>query len=113
MSQREKLIELLAERCEWNLKKCVGCKENLPTAAECKEERFGHVADYLIENGVTIQETAEWEETGRTEFKYDTEIEEKCSACGRHVERYDTQPQDEYCPSCGRKMVLPEQPKEG
>ena len=51
---RKKLIELLAEQCEWNLKRCIGCKENLSVSEECKEERFGHVADYLIENGVTL-----------------------------------------------------------
>lgn len=113
MTMRERLIELLAERCEWNLKKCVECKENLPTAAECKEERFGHVADHLIAHGVTAHETAHWIKIHETAFRFDCEIEEKCSACGRHVERYDTQPQDEYCPSCGRKMVLPEPPKEG
>lgn len=32
------------------------------------------------------------------------EVEEKCSLCGRRVYRYDTQPQDEWCPTCGAKM---------
>lgn len=35
---------------------------------------------------------------------YESEIEEKCSICGRCVQRYGTQPQDNYCPNCGAKM---------
>ena len=35
---------------------------------------------------------------------YESEIEEKCSLCGRCVQRYGTQPQDNYCPYCGAKM---------
>ena len=35
---------------------------------------------------------------------YESEIEEKCSLCGRFVQRYGTQPQDNYCPNCGAKM---------
>ena len=34
----------------------------------------------------------------------ETEIEEQCALCGRVVCRYDTQPQDNYCPTCGAKM---------
>ena len=34
----------------------------------------------------------------------ETEIEEQCALCGRVVCRYDTQPPDDYCPSCGAKM---------
>lgn len=35
---------------------------------------------------------------------YDISVEEKCSVCGRYVYRYDTQPQDNFCPSCGARM---------
>lgn len=35
---------------------------------------------------------------------YESEIEEKCSLCGRFVQRYGTQPQDNFCPNCGAKM---------
>lgn len=45
-----------------------------------------------------------WIEVSRIEHDYETEIEEKCSECGRHVYRYDTQPQDNFCPSCGALM---------
>lgn len=39
-----------------------------------------------------------------TSNPYESEIEEKCSLCGRFVQRYGTQPQDNYCPFCGAKM---------
>lgn len=45
-----------------------------------------------------------WIEVNRIEHDYETEIEEKCSVCGRHVYRYDTQPQDNHCPTCGADM---------
>ena len=43
-----------------------------------------------------------------TSNPYESEIEEKCSLCGRFVQRYGTQPQDNYCPNCGAKMDLEE-----
>lgn len=46
----------------------------------------------------------EWIEVSRTEGRFETLIEEKCSLCGRYVNRYDTQPKDKYCPNCGAKM---------
>lgn len=56
MTDREKLVELLAQVCEWGAKRCIGCKEDSPAAAECREERFGKVADHLIANGVAVHE---------------------------------------------------------
>ena len=46
----------------------------------------------------------EWFLVSTTKHAYDIELEEKCSICGRYVYRYDTQPQDKYCPNCGAKM---------
>ena len=43
-----------------------------------------------------------------TSNPYESEIEEKCSLCGRFVQRYGTQPQDNYCPNCGATMDLEE-----
>ena len=48
----------------------------------------------------------QWVLQGKNEHDYETSLEEKCSLCGRYVYRYDTQPQDNYCPNCGAKMVL-------
>lgn len=50
----------------------------------------------------------EWILQGENEHDYETSLEEKCSLCGRYVYRYDTQPQDNYCPNCGAKMDLEE-----
>ena len=64
---------------------------------------------YIIEHCHTID--AEPARHGRweriMEFNcnpYESEIEEKCSICGRCVQRYGAQPQDNYCPYCGAKM---------
>jgi hypothetical protein len=46
----------------------------------------------------------EWVLQGKNEHDYETLLEEKCSLCGRYVYRYDTQPQDNYCPNCGARM---------
>ena len=46
----------------------------------------------------------EWILLGKNEHDYETSVEEKCSLCGRYVYRYDTEIQDNYCPSCGAKM---------
>lgn len=56
MTEREKLVDLLAQRCEFGSKGCVGCKTNCPGAADCKQEKFAPVADYLLSNGVTVHE---------------------------------------------------------
>ena len=52
---REKLIELLAEFCQYKEKRCVGCDPGKHYHPECKSEQFGKIADHLIANGVTIQ----------------------------------------------------------
>ena len=46
----------------------------------------------------------EWILVGTNEHDYETSVEEKCSLCGRYVYRYDTQPQDNFCPNCGAKI---------
>ena len=46
----------------------------------------------------------EWILVGTNEHDYETSVEEKCSLFGRYVYRYDTEPQDNFCPNCGAKM---------
>ena len=46
----------------------------------------------------------EWVLVGTNEHDYETSVEEKCSLCGRYVYRYDTEPQDNFCPNCGAKI---------
>ena len=54
MTDREKLIELIADKCDWKAKRCIGCEKGLPEAEDCKKDRFGGIADHLIANGVTF-----------------------------------------------------------
>lgn len=51
---RDKLIELLAKHCQMKDKRCVGCDEGEHYHPECKEERFGRIADHLLANGVIV-----------------------------------------------------------
>ena len=46
----------------------------------------------------------EWILVGTNGHDYETSVEEECSLCGRYVYRYDTQPQDNFCPNCGADM---------
>lgn len=62
------------------------------------------VIDNIKAANVEPMVRAEWVLVCKTRGEHDTLIEEKCSLCGRHVERYDTQPEDNYCPNCGAKM---------
>lgn len=55
-------------------------------------------------DGKIPKEIGQWVLVGTNEHDYETSVEEKCSLCGRYVYRYDTEPQDNYCPNCGAKM---------
>ena len=68
-----------------------------------------HMVEEIVERQSTVD--AEPVRHGRWEIVIvstsnpsESEIEEKCSLCGRVVQRYGTQPQDNYCPNCGAKM---------
>jgi DNA-directed RNA polymerase subunit RPC12/RpoP len=91
MDVREKLVELLLG---WG------------GLSNCAED----MADYFIENGVTVQECAEWEEI---EDDWNMETIYKCSACKEEFVTIDGTPADNlwnYCPHCGAKM-MPQPPK--
>ncbi len=62
---------------------------------------------YIIDNATTIDPVVHGRWLKVAEIKhnaYETCIDERCSICGREVNRYDTQPQDNFCPTCGVKM---------
>ena len=68
------------------------------------------LADYLISNGVTVQECAESEEI---EDDWNMETIYKCSACKEEFVTIDGTPAENlwnYCPHCGAKM-MPQPPK--
>ena len=56
MDVREKLVELLSEKCMETCKqrKCYVC--SVEECRRCKEKCCGFYADHLIANGVTVQE---------------------------------------------------------
>lgn len=56
-----------------------------------------------------LQKHGKWELVGTTKLYeaglwVDDEIEEKCSLCGCHTFRYETQTKNNFCPNCGADM---------
>ena len=87
MSVREKLIELLA-----------------PTSLEFEEAEY--LADYLVKNGVTVQEFGHW--VSLTDC---ANAGVYCSVCHKKVYKEDyawcnrkNKLRSDYCPHCGAKM---------
>ena len=94
MDARERLIELLA-----------------PTSLEFEEAEY--LADYLVKNGVTVQECGYW--VSLTDC---ANAGVYCSVCNKKVYKEDyawcnrkNKLRSDYCPHCGAKM-LPQSPKE-
>ena len=87
MDARERLIELLA-----------------PTSLEFEEAEY--LADYLIKNGVTVQEFGHW--VSLTDC---ANAGVYCSVCHKKVYKEDyawcnrkNKLRSDYCPHCGAKM---------
>lgn len=87
MDAKEKLIELLA-----------------PTSLEFEEAEY--LADYLVKNGVTVQEFGHW--VSLTDC---ANAGVYCSVCHKKVYKEDyaqcnrkNKLRSEYCPHCGAKM---------
>ena len=87
--------------------------DNIPQADLSNDKKIskcGAIADMvlLVCDAPTIDVApvvhGEWILVGTNEHDYETSVEEKCSLCGRYVYRYDTEPQDNFCPNCGAKM---------
>ena len=93
MDVREKLIKLLA-----------------PTSLEFEEAEY--LADYLVKNGVTVQERGYW--VSLTDC---ANAGVYCSVCHKKVYKEDyarcnrkNKLRSDYCPHCGAKMI-PQSPK--
>ena len=56
MDVREKLVELLSEKCMETCKQRKGYVCSVEECKRCKEKCCGFYADHLIANGVTVQE---------------------------------------------------------
>ena len=93
MDVREKLVELLA-----------------PTSLNFEEAEY--LADYLVKNGVTVQEHGYWETV--VEVKDNTvcgngvKIEYKRCSCCKNPSKFL---EDDFCAHCGAKLDLPQPPK--
>ena len=81
MNVREKLIGLI-----------IDAKRTDPETGSFTE----YLADYLITNGVTVQECGEW--------VYDHWCEFKCSVCGEFSNSKPYKGKENYCPKCGALM---------
>ena len=88
MDVREKLIKLLA-----------------PTSLEFEEAEY--LADYLVRNGVTVQESGYW--VSLTDC---ANAGVYCSVCNKKVYKEDyawcnrkNKLRSNYCPHCGAKMI--------
>ena len=114
MDVREKLVELIAQKvCEtwsgtcdqWLPRDCGKCYAN-----DC---HISEIADYLISNGVTVQEHGYWETVvevrDNTVCGNGVKIEYKrCSCCKNPAKFFE----DDFCGNCGAKLDLP-QPTKG
>ena len=93
MDVMEKLVELLDTNCGY-----------------VDEVEAEVLADYLIANGVTVQERAYWQYI-EDDVDEDNNIQAYCSVCG-DGDKHATSMIGKvpYCWKCGRKM-MPEPPK--
>lgn len=106
MDIKEKLVELL---------KTNACPAPFMCDPACRYYGFGdcfpdRFADYLIANGVTVQEYAYWQYI-EDDIDEDNNIQAYCSVCGagdKHATRMIGKVP--YCWKCGRKMI-PQPPK--
>ena len=87
-----------------------------PAASGAFDEFATKIIPNIINNAITADVVpvvrGEWILVGTNEHDYETSVEEKCSLCGRYVYRYDTQPQDNFCPNCGADMRRESEVKE-
>ena len=81
MDVREKLVELLSEKCMETCKQRKGYVCSVEECRRCKEKCCGFYADHLIANGVTVQE---W--ISQTELPWMGE--EIAKLCIRYMEDY-------------------------
>ena len=113
--ETKELIQALREDAEWahanEWETPITLGDHLDAAADALAayEDLGPVEEIAALKERTHADVApvvhgEWVLVGTNEHDYETSVEEKCSLCGRYVYRYDTEPQDNYCPNCGAKM---------
>ena len=103
MDVRKKLVELIK----------AGIRKGLRARGDDRlDYSFEDVADYLISNGVTVQECGHW--VSLTDC---SNAGVYCSVCNKKVYKEDyawcnrkNKLRSDYCPHCGAKM-MPQPPK--
>ena len=127
MDVREKLVELLSEKCMETCKQRKGYVCSVEECKRSKEKCCGFYADHLISNGVTVQESScpyccdNGEGHGMLKHSYDDEdgMEMSIHPSTRKENGYQSQAwwatvhfrgecRDFYievCPFCGRRLV--------
>ena len=110
MDVREKLVELLSEKCMETCKQRKGYVCSVEECKRSKEKCCGFYADHLIANGVTVQECAYWQYV-EDDVDEDNNIQAYCSVCGAGDKHATSMiGKVPYCWKCGRKMI-PQPPK--
>lgn len=111
MDFREKLVELLSEKCMETCKQRKGYVCSVEEYTRCKERCCGFYADHLIANGVTVQENTAANVTpvrhGRwvhTDLASHWLGKDECSECTYHKKDRSDLSHNNYCPYCGAKM---------
>lgn len=106
MTDREKVIKGL-ECCRRGF--CFSCPYNdgVDENTECKQRWADDALSLLKAQEVPDINAGEW----TTERTQEHDGEWYCSECG--YEPVVMSDDMKYCPGCGRKMLLPEPPKEG
>ena len=95
MTDREKLLKLLLEHCEYK------------GQIDCKEDCERCLADHLISNGVVVREKGEWIGEGDGyadgEIVYDVWY---CPECNHCIDDGTDDPVllPNFCPNCGADM---------
>lgn len=94
MADKEKLIELLKSANTY----CPECGEDIGL------NRIKAIADHLIENGVTVREKGEWDDSGRYQFTDGTKAI-RCTECGCALTEIEYKKYFyNFCPVCGADM---------
>ena len=105
MDVREKLVELLSEKCMETCKQRKGYVCSVEECKRSKEKCCGFYADHLIANGVTVHENTSADVAPVRHGRWNDSlagITPYCSACGHSHRCLIRTPN--YCPNCGAKM---------
>ena len=107
------LLEMLPQICD-ELNACSASYDFDEHCVGCEVYALHKMLTYMPTiDAAQVRRRGEWVFVIESVRPYETEIEERCSLCGRYVRRYGTQPQDNFCPNCGADMRTARDPENG